>query len=106
VWTSGKNDKGQLGQAEIKSSKVPKQIPGMLIYVLYVVFDDVFPLLHYFSSSKLSIFILSHVIGLTAIEKISVGSYCNFAIDTEGKLFAWGDNLSGQLGMRLKEMKK
>ncbi len=38
-------------------------------------------------------------VGLSNIVAIAAGAYHNLALDTQGRLFAWGDNSHGELGL-------
>lgn len=119
VWTFGDNQYGQLGVSSgVTSRATPAALPPFSLATITSVsagyyytlalanngtvygwgHDSKGQLGNGQSGSGTYLFAPVQVLSLTNAAAISAGSYSSFAFDTQGRLFAWGWNSSGQLG--------
>lgn len=112
VWTSGRNNVGQLGNGTKKNSAELKQvsvingvvsISGKTDHTLAITKDGSVWGWGYNSKNEItegekSIINPIQIDGITDIIQVSTGGYHSLALDRSGNVWAWGDNLYGQLG--------
>jgi len=114
VWTWGYNGQGELGNANMETSKVPTKTAMEGIYKdiktgesFTLALKDDGTVWGFGSNSKGQLAstnisynnIPMQIKGLTDIVQIAAGKDYGLALDSYGALYGWGENLAGQLGL-------